>query len=133
MVASVFAWEMVASPGQFILPLQACENTTNHIRETLLGLRQQRYQTRLKNMELVHSTNDSALLTTVTFQDIHISFWLNFIRVNILFAINISTSNAYENIIKCLNVKMYSVEVLCVTLLILFNKKTNAVQTPVEL
>ena len=33
----------------------------------------------------------------------------------------------------CLNVKIYSVEVLCVTLLILFNQKTNAVETPVEL
>ena len=28
---------------------------------------------------------------------------------------------------------MYSVEVLCVTLLILFNQKTNADETPVEL
>ena len=63
----------------------------------------------------------------------HISFWLNFIHVNVLFVINISASNAYENMLKCWNVKMYSIEVLCVTLLILFNQKTNAVETPVEL
>ena len=68
-----------------------------------------------------------------SFQDIHISFWLNFIYVNVLFVIHIPASNAHENMLKCLNVKMNSVEVLCVILLILFNPKTNTDETPVEL
>ena len=50
--------------------------------------------------------------SVLAFQDIHISFWFNFIRIDVLLGMNISACNMYENMFKCLNVKVYSGKVL---------------------